>query len=67
MKFSIIGPATPIPPVGWGAVESLIWDYKVTLEKLGHTVQILNIKNPKEIIHRPVSYTHLTLPTIYSV
>ena len=52
MKFTIIGPATPIPPVGWGAVESLIWDYKVTLEKLGHTVQILNISNPKEIIHR---------------
>jgi len=52
MRFSIIGPATPIPPVGWGAVESLIWDYKVTLEKLGHTVQIINISNPKEIIHR---------------
>ena len=32
MRFSIIGPATPIPPVGWGAVESLIWDYKLTLE-----------------------------------
>ena len=52
MKFTIIGPATPIPPVGWGAVESLIWDYKVTLEKLGHQVQIINISNPKEIIHR---------------
>ena len=52
MRFSIIGPATPIPPVGWGAVESLIWDYKVTLEKLGHQVQIINISNPKEIIHR---------------
>ena len=52
MRISIVGPATPIPPVGWGAVESLIWDYKVTLEKLGHTVQIINISNPKEIIHR---------------
>ena len=52
MRFSIVGPATPIPPVGWGAVESLIWDYKVTLEKLGHTVQILNISNPREIIKR---------------
>ena len=52
MRFSIVGPATPIPPVGWGAVESLIWDYKVTLEKLGHTVQIINISNPREIIHR---------------
>ena len=30
MRFCIIGPNTPIPPVGWGAVESLIWDYKLT-------------------------------------
>ena len=52
MRFSIIGPATPIPPVGWGAVESLIWDYKVTLEKLGHEVQIINISDPREIIKR---------------
>ena len=52
MKFSIVGPNTPIPPVGWGAVESLIWDYKVTLEKLGHEVDIINIKDPREIIKR---------------
>ena len=50
MRLSIIGPATPIPPVGWGAVESLIWDYKVTLEKLGHKVDIINISDPREII-----------------
>ena len=52
MKISIIGPATQIPPVGWGAVESLIWDYKLSLEKLGHKVQIINISNPNEIIQR---------------
>ena len=52
MRLALIGPGImPIPPTGWGAVESLIWDYKVTLEKLGHTVQIINIKNPKEIIY----------------
>jgi glycosyltransferase involved in cell wall biosynthesis len=50
MRISIIGPATQIPPVGWGAVESLIWDYKLSLEKLNHKVQILNIPNPSEII-----------------
>jgi glycosyltransferase involved in cell wall biosynthesis len=33
----------PIPPVGWGAVESLIWDYSVYLKKLGHSVNILNL------------------------
>jgi len=52
MKITTIGPATQIPPVGWGAVESLIWDYKVSLEKLGHKVQIINISNPSEIIQR---------------
>ena len=52
MKISIIGPATQIPPVGWGAVESLIWDYSVNLKKEGHDVDIINISNPKEIIRR---------------
>ena len=52
MKISIIGPATQIPPVGWGAVESLIWDYSVNLKKEGHEVDIINIANPKEIIKR---------------
>ena len=50
MRISIIGPATQIPPVGWGAVESLIWDYRLSLEELGHEVQIINIANPSEII-----------------
>jgi glycosyltransferase involved in cell wall biosynthesis len=43
MRFCLIGPAgTSIPPVGWGAVESLIWDYYVTLKKRGYDVMILN-------------------------
>ena len=50
MRISIIGPDTPIPPKGWGAVESLIWDYKITLEKLGHEVQIINIGDPMKIL-----------------
>lgn len=50
MKISIIGPATQIPPSGWGAVESLIWDYKLTLEKLNHEVQIINFPDPNKII-----------------
>ena len=52
MRICIIGPATQIPPIGWGAVESLIWDYKLSLEQLGHEVQIINIVNPSEIIQR---------------
>lgn len=30
----------PIPPNGWGAVEKIIWNYKLSLEKLGHQVDI---------------------------
>ena len=42
MKISIIGPGLmPIPPKGWGAVESLIWDMANALKDLGQEVQII--------------------------
>lgn len=51
MKITLVGPGImPIPPVGWGAVEILVWDSKNALEELGHEVQIVNTKNPREII-----------------
>ena len=50
MRISIIGPALPIPPKGWGAVESLIWDMKLSLNKLGHEVKIINVDDPYQII-----------------
>jgi hypothetical protein len=56
MRIVIIGPNTPIPPKGWGAVESLIWDYKLTLDKLGHSVLIINDGNPNEIIRKVNDY-----------
>lgn len=40
----------PIPPDGWGAVESLIWDYALELEKLGHTGTIINTPDLEEIL-----------------
>ena len=51
MRISIIGPSLPIPPKGWGAVESLIWDMKLSLNELGHEVQIINIGDPYQIIN----------------
>ena len=52
MKIIIIGPGImPIPPKGWGAVEILIWDYKEILEKLGHSVTIINTPDPNDIIN----------------
>jgi len=51
MKITLVGPGImPIPPTGWGAVEILIWDTKNALEKLGHTVQIVNTKDGRQII-----------------
>ncbi len=29
------------PPKGWGAIEYIIWNYKLELEKLGHSVDVL--------------------------
>lgn len=57
MKISIIGPALPIPPTGWGAVESLIWDMKLSLNKLGHDVQIVNVSDPYQIIQMINEYS----------
>ena len=55
MKISIIGPGImPIPPKGWGAVETLIWDMYNALIALGHEVDIVNVKDPRDIIKRVV-------------
>jgi len=53
MKISIIGPGImPIPPTGWGAVESLIWDMRNALTVLGHEVDIVNVNDPRKIIQK---------------
>ncbi len=53
MKIAIIGPGImPIPPTGWGAVEILIHDMRCALEKLGHEVHIVNVKDKNEIIRQ---------------
>ena len=50
MKISIVGPGLmPIPPKGWGAVESLIWDMANALKELGHSVQIVNTTDGNEV------------------
>ena len=53
MKVAIVGPGImPIPPTGWGAVEILIWDQKLALEKLGNEVLIINTQSPVEILQQ---------------
>ena len=51
MKIVLIAPGyKPFPPNGWGAVESIVWDYYQNLLKRGHDVNIVNRSNPAEII-----------------
>lgn len=51
MKIVLIAPGyKPFPPNGWGAVESIVWDYYQNLLKRGHSVHIVNTSNPNQII-----------------
>jgi hypothetical protein len=53
MKFILIGPGgSSIPPKGWGAVESLIWDYYQELVAKGHTAVILTEYNLWDIVNK---------------
>ena len=53
MKIFLIGPGCkPIPPKGWGAIESLIWDYYENLKKYEDIqVEIINNQNLSEVVH----------------
>jgi len=61
----------PIPPKGWGAVESLIWDYYEELTKLGHEVQIVNSPDRQTIVNEVNSFNpdfvHLQYDDLYPV
>ena len=51
MKICLVGPGLKsIPPTGWGAVESLIWDYYINLQKRYIDVTIINDNNLKKVI-----------------
>lgn len=51
MKIALIGPGImPIPPDGWGAVESLIWEIANELTEKGHEGVIINTPDMDEII-----------------
>ena len=56
MKITQITPGLiSIPPNGWGAIEKVIWNYKLQFEKMGHICDIkyLNdvVKSETDIIH----------------
>lgn len=52
MKICLVGPGnTKIPPVGWGACESIVWDYYENLKKLNILVEFISNANLSEVIH----------------
>lgn len=72
MKICLIGPGImPIPPAGWGAVESLMWEYYRVLTKLGHLVDIINEPDRQKIIQleNSIEYdvTHVHYDVFYDI
>lgn len=52
MKICFIAPGEiPIPPTGWGALETVVWNQYSNLKKNGHDVSIINEKNPQDILN----------------
>lgn len=52
VKIILIGPGSkPIPPTGWGAIESLIWDYHENLLKIGIESVIINDANLQNVVN----------------
>lgn len=64
MKIILIAPGfKPLPPQGWGAVESIVWDYYTVLSKKfrdhnrhNYQVVIVNHANPIEIVREANSH-----------
>jgi len=51
MKICLVGPGImSIPPTGWGAVESIIWECANELGEIGYEGEILNTPDKDEII-----------------
>ena len=52
MKIQLISDGSiPVPPVnGWGALERVVWNYKIYLEKAGHDVIVSNYTESTKIL-----------------
>lgn len=48
MRIALVGHGLlPIPPTGWGAVESILWEYFQRLKAMGIEVEVINEKKRK--------------------
>ncbi len=72
MNIALVGPGImEIPPKGWGAVESLIWDYATELGELGHEGTIINTPDRAQIIRdltkEKYDYIHVHYDVFYDI
>ena len=72
MKICLVGPGImTIPPAGWGAVESLIWDYNLILKNIGHDVDIINNPDTNSIINevnsKDYDFVHIHYDVFYPI
>lgn len=81
MKIALINlGAIEIPPKSWGAIEKIVWNYKLQLEKMGHSVDIVfpweimeNGKQKYDIVHFHAanqaleSYMDFMTPYVFSL
>lgn len=72
MKIALIGPGIiEIPPKGWGAVESLIWEIASELGEKGHEGVIFNTQDLnsvlKDIVEGDFDFVHLFYDVFYPI
>lgn len=72
MKIALVGPGiVEIPPQGWGAVESLIWEIACELGERGHEGVIFNTQNLDEVVSEICSgkfdFVHLFYDVFYPI
>ena len=74
MKILIIGTGAEIPPTGWGAVESIIWEHLQRIPKFGAEVKMINTNNWFDINYAaneaskqvgPFDFVHFHLDTMF--
>jgi hypothetical protein len=66
MKIVLIAPGyKPFPPNGWGAVESIVWDYYENLKKRKIDVVIVNTSNLNNIIKETNSHNASIVHIMY--
>jgi glycosyltransferase involved in cell wall biosynthesis len=52
MKICFITPGEiSVPPTGWGALETVVWNQYLNLKKSGYDVSIINEKNSQDILN----------------